>query len=84
VPVEVRPGGFKLRDEYHVTINEWGIIPIDLDIMEEAFSLPGEFHADPVDRIIVATARRHGFSVVTADMKILSYPHVAVLWDRQY
>jgi len=32
-------------------------IPIDLAIVEEAYSLPEPFHNDPADRIIVATAR---------------------------
>lgn len=62
-------------------MNGWEIMPIDLDIIEEAFSLPGEFHADPADRIIVATARRHALVTVTADKKILDYPHVNVLWE---
>ena len=56
--------------------NEWRIEPIDLDIAEEAYSLPDEFHADPADRIIVATARKLSATVVTADRKILDYPHV--------
>lgn len=66
---------------YYLDLNGWNIIPIDLEIMEEAYSLPGEFHTDPADRIIVATARRHGMTAVTADKKILSYPHVNVLWE---
>jgi PIN domain nuclease of toxin-antitoxin system len=65
---------------HFVEMNGWEIIPIDLDIIEEAFSLPGEFYADPADRIIVATARRHALVTVTADKKILDYPHVNVLW----
>jgi PIN domain nuclease of toxin-antitoxin system len=66
---------------HFVEMNGWEIMPIDLDIIEEAFSLPGEFHADPADRIIVATARRHALVTVTADKKILDYPHVNVLWE---
>lgn len=41
-----------------------------------AYQLPGSFHRDPADRIIVATAREHGLTLVTADERILSYPHV--------
>ena len=33
-----------------------------------------EFHGDPADRIIVATALEEGMVVVTADKKILSWP----------
>ena len=66
---------------HFIDLNGWDVVPVDLDIIEEAYSLPGEFHADPADRIIVATARRRGLAVVTADRKILDYPHVEVLWE---
>lgn len=42
--------------------------------------LPGNFHKDPADRIIVAMARRHGVNLITSDMLIRSYPHVATVW----
>ena len=61
-------------------LNSWLEVPIDLSIIEEAYSLPEPFHADPADRILVATARRHGFQLVTGDRKILLYPHVQTLW----
>jgi len=35
--------------------------------------LPGEFHADPADRIIVATARHLGAVLVTDDKLIVGY-----------
>lgn len=35
--------------------------------------LPGLFHNDPADRMVVATARRIGAAVVTRDRKILDY-----------
>ena len=61
----------------HFTVlNDWYCIPIDLDIIEEAYSLPEDFHQDPADRIIVATARVHDMAVITGDRKILDYPHV--------
>ena len=49
-------------------------------IMLDSVALPGRFHADPADRIIVATARIHGLRVVTKDDKIRSYPHVQSIW----
>ena len=61
---------------FYTDANEWSVEPIGLDIAEEAYSLPDEFHADPADRIIVATARKLSATVVTADRKILDYPHV--------
>jgi PIN domain nuclease of toxin-antitoxin system len=49
-------------------------------IMLDSVSLPGGFHADPADRIIVATARTHGLRVVTKDDKIRGYAHVESIW----
>ena len=45
-------------------------------ISVESTQLPGEFHRDPADQIIVATARVLGVPLVTMDEKILAYPHV--------
>ncbi len=42
--------------------------------------LPGAFHRDPADRIIVALARRHGAELVTSDKLIRAYPHVSSVW----
>mgnify|MGYP001184882680 CR=1 FL=1 len=55
-----------------------GIQLLDLTprIVVESTQLPAPFHRDPADQLIVATARVHGLSVVTADEKILNYPHV--------
>ena len=35
--------------------------------------LPGPFHGDPADRIIVATARESATTLITADLAILRY-----------
>lgn len=48
-----------------------------------AYSLPGTFHKDPADRILVATAIHHGVSVATADERILNYAHVKTLDARR-
>jgi PIN domain nuclease of toxin-antitoxin system len=42
----------------------------------ESTQLPGTFHRDPADQIIVATARVHECALLTADRKLLDYPHV--------
>jgi PIN domain nuclease of toxin-antitoxin system len=60
--------------------NAWNLADLDLRIMEEAYSLPGSYHRDPVDRIIAATARLRQLTILTADEKILQYPHVESLW----
>jgi PIN domain nuclease of toxin-antitoxin system len=61
-------------------LNGWQVVDIDLKIMEEAYSLPEYSNRDPADRIIVATARIHQCPVVTADRRILEYPHVETAW----
>lgn len=53
------------------------------EIAAEAYALPGEFHRDPADRILVATARRESLTLLTADARILSYPHVKTLDARR-
>ena len=64
----------------YVELNGWTLLPIDLDTVEEAYALPDPFHRDPADRLIVAAARRLSAPVVTADARILDYPHVKTLW----
>ncbi|PCK88431.1 VapC toxin family PIN domain ribonuclease [Rhizobium sophoriradicis] len=49
------------------------LAPIEPSIAVDSVRLPGEFHADPADRIIVATARFHRVPLLTADQAILSY-----------
>jgi PIN domain nuclease of toxin-antitoxin system len=44
--------------------------------------LPGDLHGDPADRIIAATAREYGYTVMTRDRALLDYGaqgHLAVL-----
>jgi PIN domain nuclease of toxin-antitoxin system len=65
---------------YYTDLNGWQVKDISVDIIEEAYSLPETFHADPADRIITATARIENCTVLTADKKILEYPHVRAAW----
>ncbi|MCY4150086.1 MAG: type II toxin-antitoxin system VapC family toxin [Gammaproteobacteria bacterium] len=51
-------------------------LPITDAIALAAYALPGEFHRDPADRILVATAVVHQLTLITADCRILEYPHV--------
>ena len=54
--------------------------PLDAATAVESTRLPGEFHKDPADRMIVALARRFNAALVTADEKILAYRHVRTIW----
>jgi PIN domain nuclease of toxin-antitoxin system len=56
------------------------IVPVDVEISIKSVNLPGEFHKDPADRMIVATARKFAIPLVTKDEKIRAYPHVKTIW----
>ena len=43
------------------------------DILMESWNLPGSLNRDPADRIIAATAREYGYTVVTRDSALLDY-----------
>ena len=74
------------RLEIPCDISEWferalsypGIRILELapEIAIESTQLPGKFHRDPADQIIVATARIYNCPLVTSDNKILRYSHV--------
>ena len=55
------------------------LLPLTLDIVIESTRLPGEFHRDPADQLIVATARLHGLPLMTADRRIHRWGKVPVL-----
>lgn len=52
------------------------LLELTPQIVAESTQLPGTFHRDPADQIIVATARIYECPLVTMDEKILAYPHV--------
>lgn len=55
-------------------------VPVDNEIGVKSTALPGEFHKDPADRMIVATARKLAIPLVTADEKIIKYEYVKTIW----
>jgi PIN domain nuclease of toxin-antitoxin system len=72
-----------------LAIDEWyamaqthpGVIVEPLNPLDAIAStqLPGTFHKDPADRILIAIARRYDVSLVTLDAQILNYPYVKKL-----
>ena len=54
-------------------------VPVTHEMAAEAYALPGAFHRDPADRVLVAAARLQGWTLVTADDRILKYPEVRSL-----
>ena len=67
-----------LSDWFKNAIDSNGLTVIELEreIVIDACTLPGTFHNDPADQLIVATARTRGISLLTIDSKILSYEYV--------
>ena len=49
------------------------LAPLTEEIAMQSTRLPGEFHGDPVDRILVATALNLKAALLTADQRILTY-----------
>lgn len=56
------------------------LAPLEPAIAVRSTKLPGEFHPDPADRIIVATALENAVAIITPDDRIRSYPHVQSAW----
>ena len=54
------------------------VLPISIEVAVGSTQLPGSFHRDPADQLIVATARVHSCPLVTCDGLIPSYPHVVL------
>jgi len=59
--------------EFHLSRPGFRIHPLSIAVAVDSNRLPAEPHGDPVDRIIIATARHLDAVVVTADTKILAY-----------
>lgn len=68
-----------LNDWMAVATASIDVIDLNMAIAMEANQLPSSFHRDPADQIIVATARQLNLPLLTADAKILNYPHVTLL-----
>lgn len=48
-------------------------VPLDADVAVASTRLPGAMHRDPIDQMLVATARQYGWRLVTRDRAILDY-----------
>jgi PIN domain nuclease of toxin-antitoxin system len=49
------------------------VYPLTAEIAYESTQLPGDFHGDPADRLITATARITDGTLITFDKQILKY-----------
>ena len=57
------------------------VLLLSAEIALDSCNLPGEFHKDPADRLIVATARSYDIDLVTKDQKIRDYKQVKTVWN---
>ncbi len=63
-------------DEYFRQLSdrpEFAVAPLTAEILIASWNLPGILPGDPADRIMVATARVLGFTLVTSDRALLAY-----------
>ncbi len=72
----VLPQHWKTWFRQQIDNHGWNIVPISLEIVEEAYALPEPIHRDPADRLLIATARVEDLTILTTDRLILEYPHV--------
>ena len=72
----------QIDDWYALAKTHSGIViePLNPADAISSTQLPGDFHKDPADRIIVAMARRYNVPLITCDNNILKYPHVKTIW----
>lgn len=66
---------FETALEFHGVIE----VPVSGSIAARSTRLP-RLHADPCDRMIVATAQLHDMTVLTPDTHIHDYPDTEVVW----
>jgi PIN domain nuclease of toxin-antitoxin system len=69
--LELRPSS-AVWLEMAQTVEQLRLMPLTAAQCLASVSLPGEFHRDPADRLIVALARHLDVELVTADRKILA------------
>ena len=64
-----------IKDWVEQSLNQKGIVIVTFDvaILIESVFLPGNFHKDPADRMIVATSRIKKVPLLTRDQRILDY-----------
>ena len=58
------------------------ILPLDAEVVIALAGLPGTFHGDPADRLIVATARAHRVSLATYD-RAVRRSRLVTLWKAR-
>lgn len=88
-------GNLEIRGRFqlHSPIDEWlrmaftigrlQLLPLDAQIALASSRLPGNLHRDPADRILAATARIEGLTLLTRDTRLLDYGRKGHLRTRK-
>lgn len=73
--------GMEPQDWWHRNIQDKNIqvLPVTAEVALASTSLPAH-HADPCDRIIIATAQGMAAQIVTSDELISQYSEASVVW----
>lgn len=58
------------------------ILPVSVEVALASYAWPDDFHGDPADRIIAATANAHRLTLVTSDEKLLARSDLQTLSTR--
>jgi PIN domain nuclease of toxin-antitoxin system len=83
--IKVKRGKLELPigvDEFKRRLERGGVVellPVDADTWLRSVALPWE-HADPADRVIVATALMRGVPLLTKDVAIQKFAGVTCIW----
>ncbi|ELS00051.1 type II toxin-antitoxin system VapC family toxin [Gloeocapsa sp. PCC 73106] len=56
------------------------LLPLTPEVAVLSTRLPGDFHGDPADRLIVASSLVHKVSLVSKDEKIQKWGYLPVIW----
>jgi len=71
-----------LEASVQLVIDRSGVIlkPLTPEIAALAMQFPQDFSPDPADRLIAATARAEGLTLITRDERIRQCPLVRTIW----
>ena len=56
------------------------LLPLIPEIAVLSTRLPGDFHGDPADRLIVASSLTHQAALISKDQKIHKWGYLQVIW----
>lgn len=80
----------KQRLAFNMDVQDWvnqaskypgiRLIGLNAEVAVLSTRLPGNFHGDPADRMIVATCMKHNVPLISKDKMIRSWGQIKVIW----